>query len=145
MLLSFALHVAAMIVPLAAYDFTAVLIAFALIGIGNTLLQVSLNPLVTNVIAGDKLTGTLTLGQFVKAVSSFLGPIIAGRRDGQHPRLEDDLSDLRRHLAAGPRLAVADPDCRTKGRQRRHLDRAYLLAAQRQIHRGLFSSASSSW
>ena len=135
-LLSFALHVAAMIVPLAAYDFTAVLIAFALIGIGNTLLQVSLNPLVTNVIAGDKLTGTLTLGQFVKAVSSFLGPII-GRRDGQLPRLEDDLSDLRCHLAAGPRLAVADPDCRTKGRQRRHLDRAYLLAAQRQIHRGL--------
>ena len=81
-LLSFALHVAAMIVPLAAYDFTAVLIAFALIGIGNTLLQVSLNPLVTNVIAGDKLTGTLTLGQFVKAVSSFLGPIIAATVTG---------------------------------------------------------------
>lgn len=71
-----------MIVPLAAYDFTAVLIAFALIGIGNTLLQVSLNPLVTNVIAGDKLTGTLTLGQFVKAVSSFLGPIIAAAVTG---------------------------------------------------------------
>lgn len=81
-LLSFALHVAAMIVPLAAYNFTAVLIAFALIGIGNTLLQVSLNPLVTNVIAGDKLTGTLTLGQFVKAVSSFLGPIIAAAVTG---------------------------------------------------------------
>lgn len=71
-----------MIVPLVAYDFTAVLIAFALIGIGNTLLQVSLNPLVTNVIAGDKLTGTLTLGQFVKAVSSFLGPIIAAAVTG---------------------------------------------------------------
>ena len=81
-LLRFALHVAAMIVPLIAYDFTAVLIAFALIGIGNTLLQVSLNPLVTNVIAGDKLTGTLTLGQFVKAVSSFLGPIIAAAVTG---------------------------------------------------------------
>lgn len=81
-LLSFALHAAAMIVPLIAYDFTAVLIAFALIGIGNTLLQVSLNPLVTNVIAGDKLTGTLTLGQFVKAVSSFLGPIIAAAVTG---------------------------------------------------------------
>ena len=81
-LLSFALHVAAMIVPLVAYDFTAVLVAFALIGIGNTLLQVSLNPLVTNVIAGNKLTGTLTLGQFVKAVSSFLGPIIAAAVTG---------------------------------------------------------------
>ena len=74
--LSFALHVAAMIVPVAAYDFTAVLVAFALVGIGNTLLQVSLNPLVTDVISSDKLTGTLTLGQFVKAVSSFLGPIL---------------------------------------------------------------------
>ncbi len=76
-LLSFAMHVAAMIVPLIAYDFTAVLVAFGLVGIGNTLLQVSLNPLVTNVISSDKLTGTLTLGQFVKAVSSFLGPILA--------------------------------------------------------------------
>lgn len=74
--ISFALHVAAMIVPLIAYDFVSVLIAFALIGIGNTLLQVSLNPLVTNVIQSDKLTGTLTLGQFVKAISSFLGPIL---------------------------------------------------------------------
>ncbi|MEG0806742.1 MAG: MFS transporter [Alistipes sp.] len=74
--ISFVLHVAAMIVPLIAYDFTSVLIAFTLIGIGNTLLQVSLNPLVTNVIPSDKLTGTLTLGQFVKAISSFLGPIL---------------------------------------------------------------------
>ena len=76
-LLSFAFHVLAMCLPLVAYDFTAILIAFALIGIGNTLLQVSLNPLVTDVVANDKLTGTLTLGQFVKAVSSFLGPILA--------------------------------------------------------------------
>jgi fucose permease len=76
-LISFAFHVLAMCLPVAAYDFTTVLIMFGLIGIGNTLLQVSLNPLVADVVNSDKLTGTLTLGQFVKAVSSFIGPILA--------------------------------------------------------------------
>lgn len=76
-LLSFAVHVLAMCMPLIAYDFASVLIAFGLIGIGNTLLQVSMNPLVMEVVTKDKLTGTLTFGQFVKAVSSFVGPILA--------------------------------------------------------------------
>ena len=52
--------------------------AFALLGIGNTVLQVSLNPLLTNVVKGDRLTSSLTAGQFIKAVSSFCGPLIAG-------------------------------------------------------------------
>ena len=55
----------------------AYIIAFILLGIGNTILQVSLNPLLTNVVKGDALTSSLTVGQVVKAVSSFLGPIIA--------------------------------------------------------------------
>ncbi len=76
-LLSFAFHVLAMCLPLGTYDFTTVLVMFGLIGIGNTLLQVSLNPLVADVVNPNKLTGMLTLGQFVKAVSSFLGPILA--------------------------------------------------------------------
>jgi fucose permease len=53
------------------------LVAFALLGIANTILQVSLNPLLTNVEKGDKLTSSLTAGQFVKAISSFCGPFIA--------------------------------------------------------------------
>ncbi|MDR0419170.1 MAG: MFS transporter, partial [Prevotellaceae bacterium] len=53
-------------------------LSFALLGVGNTILQVSLNPLLTNVVKGDKLTSSLTAGQFIKAISSFLGPIIAG-------------------------------------------------------------------
>jgi fucose permease len=48
------------------------------LGIGNTLMQVSLNPLVSNIVSGDKLASTLTFGQFVKAIASFLAPIIAG-------------------------------------------------------------------
>lgn len=76
-IVSFAVTALAMMIPLVAYNFTAVLIAFAMLGIGNTMLQVALNPLVSNVVAPEKLTGTMTLGQFIKAISSFLGPILA--------------------------------------------------------------------
>lgn len=81
-LLSFALQVVAFGIPVIIYDFTSVLVAFAFVGIGNTLLQVALNPLVTDVVKREKLTGTLTLGQFVKAVCSFLGPIITSWASG---------------------------------------------------------------
>ena len=46
-------------------------------GIGNTILQVSLNPLLTNVVSGERLSSMLTAGQVIKAVSSFCGPFIA--------------------------------------------------------------------
>jgi len=74
--LSFCVTALAMVVPLLDYSFGMMLLTFSLVGIGNTILQVALNPLVTNVVSSKQLTGTLTLGQFVKAVSSFLGPII---------------------------------------------------------------------
>lgn len=52
-------------------------IAFALLGIGNTILQVSLNPLVSNLVSGKTLTSSLTVGQVIKAISAFCGPFIA--------------------------------------------------------------------
>ena len=76
-LLSFAFTAVAMLIPILKYDFVCILVAFAMLGVGNTILQVALNPLVSSVVSSDKLTGTLTLGQFTKAVSSFLGPILA--------------------------------------------------------------------
>lgn len=76
-LLSNSITIIAMFIPLIAYTFFASLIAFALLGIANTILQVSLNPLLANVVKGDKLTSSLTGGQFVKAISSFCGPFIA--------------------------------------------------------------------
>ena len=76
--LSFCVTALAMVVPLLDYSFGMMLFTFSLVGIGNTILQVALNPLVTNVVSPKQLTGTLTLGQFIKAVSSFLGPIIVG-------------------------------------------------------------------
>ena len=41
-------------------------------------MQVSLNPLLSNIVTGNRLASSLTLGQFVKAIASFLAPIIAG-------------------------------------------------------------------
>ena len=76
-LLSNIITIVAMFIPLIQYTFFMSLLAFALLGIANTILQVSLNPLLTNVVQGDKLTSSLTAGQFVKAISSFCGPFIA--------------------------------------------------------------------
>jgi MFS transporter, FHS family, L-fucose permease len=76
-LLSNIITIVAMFIPLIDYTFVMSLLAFALLGIANTILQVSLNPLLTNVVLGDKLTSSLTAGQFVKAISSFCGPFIA--------------------------------------------------------------------
>lgn len=68
----------AMLIPVIYYSFPVVLAAFALLGIGNTILQVSLNPMVAAVVKPDKVASTLTLGQFIKAISSMLGPVLAG-------------------------------------------------------------------
>jgi len=38
--------------------------------VANTMLQVSLNPLLQNVVQGERLTSSLTTGQFIKALSS---------------------------------------------------------------------------
>lgn len=75
-LFSLALTVLAMVLPLLSYSFPIVLLAFMILGISNTILQVSLNPLLLNTIAKEKITSMLTLGQFIKAVSSMLGPAL---------------------------------------------------------------------
>ena len=77
-LLSIVVTVAALLLPFLTYSFASMLISFSLLGIGNTLMQVSLNPLLSNIVSGNRLASTLTLGQFVKAIASFLAPIIAG-------------------------------------------------------------------
>lgn len=66
-------------IPLVWYDTTSMLISFSLLGIGNTLMQVSLNPLLSNIVSGERLASSLTFGQFVKAIASFSAPLIATR------------------------------------------------------------------
>jgi len=77
-LLSLSITTLAMIIPLISYTFPTVLIAFALLGISNTILQVSLNPLVAAMFNKEKMASVLTAGQFIKSISSLLGPVIAG-------------------------------------------------------------------
>lgn len=72
----------AMLLPLVDYTFPVVLTAFALLGIGNTMLQVSLNPLLADVAGEARTTSMLTLGQFIKAVCSMLGPVLVGMAAG---------------------------------------------------------------
>ncbi|EKU89870.1 MFS transporter [Bacteroides oleiciplenus] len=76
-LLSMAITIVGMFLPLFSYNSMTCVAAYALLGIGNAILQVSLNPLLNNVIrSGKMLTSSLTAGQVVKAISSLLGPEI---------------------------------------------------------------------
>ena len=76
-LISLVVTAVSLIIPVAGDSYLTMLAAFSLLGIGNAIMQTSLNPLVTNLISGDKLASTLTFGQFVKAIASFLAPILA--------------------------------------------------------------------
>lgn len=76
-LVSLAVTFVSLLLPLLGNSYWLMLTAFALLGIGNTIMQTSLNPLVSNIISGNRLASSLTLGQFVKAIASFVAPIIA--------------------------------------------------------------------
>ena len=66
-----------MIIPFFHYSFAVMFPAMILMGIGNTIIQVSANPLLMNVVPKDKFSSFMSLSQFLKAISSLLGPIIA--------------------------------------------------------------------
>lgn len=76
-ILSLIITALSLVIPFVSYSFTGMLLSFSLLGIGNTLMQVSLNPLLSNIIQGDKLASAMTFGQFVKAIASFSAPLIA--------------------------------------------------------------------
>ena len=76
-LLSLVVTIVSLLLPLFGENFPVMLIAFSLLGIGNALMQTSLNPLVSTVMGGGNLASTLTFGQFIKAIASFLAPYLA--------------------------------------------------------------------
>ncbi len=77
-LISLVVTVLSLMIPLFGNSFPVMLCSFSLLGIGNALMQTSLNPLVSTVMGGDKnLASTLTFGQFIKAIASFLAPYLA--------------------------------------------------------------------
>ena len=76
-LLSLIVTALSLLLPIFGDSYGLMLCSFSLLGIGNALMQTSLNPLLSNIISGDKLASSLTFGQFVKAIASFLAPYIA--------------------------------------------------------------------
>lgn len=76
-LVSLVLTVLSLFVPLLGESYWVMLLSFSLLGIGNAIMQTSLNPLLSDLISPDKLASSLTFGQFVKAIASFLAPLIA--------------------------------------------------------------------
>ena len=76
-LVSLVVTTISLLLPLINDSYGMMLASFSLLGIGNAIMQTSLNPLVTNLSSADKLASTLTFGQFVKAIASFLAPILA--------------------------------------------------------------------
>lgn len=76
-LLSLFVTLFSLLLPLLGNSLPVMLVAFSLLGIGNAIMQTSLNPLVTCVMKGGSLASTLTFGQFIKALASFSAPFIA--------------------------------------------------------------------
>lgn len=66
-ILSLWITVVALTIPFLGYNLFIILLSFSLLGIGNTIMQVSLNPLLSNIVSKERLSSALTFGQFVKA------------------------------------------------------------------------------
>lgn len=63
--------------PFLHYSFGMMFASFTLLGIGNTIIQVSANPLLQDVSPPEKLASYLSTSQFIKSIISFAGPLIA--------------------------------------------------------------------
>jgi len=81
-LISATITFVSMLIPAIHYSFLSMIVAFTLLGIGNTILQVSLNPLLTDIVDGNKITSMLSLGSFIKAIASTLGPLFIAMAAG---------------------------------------------------------------
>ena len=66
-----------LLVPVLGNSLPVILIAFALLGIGNTILQVSANPLLVDIVPAGKSSSILSFSQFVKSLGSVIGPFVA--------------------------------------------------------------------
>ena len=82
-------------VPLFGNTLPVILVAFSLLGIGNTIIQVSANPLLADIVPSDRASSYLSFSQFIKSVGSMIGPFVAA--------------------VIGPRLAVLVGDNSAEG------------------------------
>ncbi len=63
--------------PFIFYTFATLLTGFVFLGIGNTIIQVSANPLLIDVVPSSRRPSYLSFAQFVKAVGSMAAPYLA--------------------------------------------------------------------
>jgi len=66
-----------MLLPYFIYTKIAIFIGFALLGIGNTIVQVSANPLLVDVVPGERKSSFLSFSQFIKSIGSMVAPFVA--------------------------------------------------------------------
>ncbi len=66
-----------LMVPFIHYSYMTAILGFMILGIGNSILQVSANPLLLDISSDDSKAANLSLSQFIKAGAAMLGPIIA--------------------------------------------------------------------
>ncbi|MDQ2179336.1 sugar MFS transporter [Marinifilum sp. D714] len=64
-------------VPVLGNNLPVILVAFSLLGVGNTIMQVAANPLLVDVVAEEKASSYLSLSQFIKSLGSMIGPFVA--------------------------------------------------------------------
>jgi len=64
-------------VPLFGNTLPVILVAFAMLGIGNTIIQVSANPLLADIVPSDRASSYLSFSQFIKSLGSMIGPFVA--------------------------------------------------------------------
>lgn len=64
-------------IPMLGNTLPIVLCAFTVLGAGNAIIQVAANPLLIDVIPGNKQASYLSISQFVKAAGSMAGPFVA--------------------------------------------------------------------
>ncbi len=86
---------AGLFIPLFGNTLPIILAAFALLGIGNTIIQVSANPLLVDIVPSEKASSSMSFSQFIKSVGSMIGPFVAA--------------------VIGPKLAVLFGDNSTEG------------------------------
>ena len=66
-----------LILPFFFYSFGMLLTGFALLGVGNTVIQVSANPLLIDIVSSKRSASFLSLSQFIKSIGSMAAPYIA--------------------------------------------------------------------
>jgi len=64
--------------PYVFYSFGIVLTGFVMLGVGNTIVQVSANPLLVDVVPSNRRSSYLSFSQFVKSIGSMIAAPLAG-------------------------------------------------------------------